>query len=432
MNLCISDQEHQGYHLSLSRKKFMENVSSIASIPNHISQVLKDHNVSINHLDSWLALQLYRQSISTWEANILAYQAFILQQRKLALKVVSRISSLNQSIIKIFHHEQSRIWMDSCRLLEEICLLSRESNLKSNQGVLIKDNAVNRYDIGGSRMESSDMTAEPIPGIDSNTSMPQVDQDTKQSEDDVTQGEMTLSGIENDDDNDVSFCQPSMANSSRLVFPIESFNFSHYISMIADVQYAINPINKGPSLSTPSKSRRSSDQSWDWLSGLAIITFDAMLHILPAGTNIDQCFIMDSFATIISLDISEAAVEPMILQNMGAMDGDIIRIYSNESLTLASNTSIHLAIQTLSYKEWLTSQNSNARNSRISRMMSLAYSAAQDDNQIGHHHQDLSLSNAAIESLLFKVENVNEANMWMRAISNPFIDFSADYQENNL
>jgi hypothetical protein len=67
--------------------------------------------------DVWLSLQNYHKAVLEADGALLIYNAFATQQQKQAHIAASRVTSLLQATVKVFVHEQSRLYEDATDML---------------------------------------------------------------------------------------------------------------------------------------------------------------------------------------------------------------------------------------------------------------------------------------------------------------------------
>eukprot|EP00595_Chromulina_sp_UTEXLB2642_P003306 CAMPEP_0196764980 /NCGR_PEP_ID=MMETSP1095-20130614/7342_1 /TAXON_ID=96789 ORGANISM="Chromulina nebulosa, Strain UTEXLB2642" /NCGR_SAMPLE_ID=MMETSP1095 /ASSEMBLY_ACC=CAM_ASM_000446 /LENGTH=520 /DNA_ID=CAMNT_0042122069 /DNA_START=573 /DNA_END=2132 /DNA_ORIENTATION=+ len=345
--------------------------SNTTSTKEHSNESDKLTSTSLE-LGVWFSIQLYYQSSLDWEANLLAYQAYINQQRKMALSVISRVSSLLQATIKVFAHEQSRVWLEATTILQTLSKTTSDSLNSESIWKEVSDEVIDKK-------------------IDIETA---------------------ISSSISPPDSPMNISEEASSTLIKNAFPLSHGLESNYLCISGKAKYYIihKQIVKSGYKSS-SKSSFGSDDSVNqsnskWIDAFIIITYDMMLHVFPADTTLKGPMVSNinnNMNALISIDISRSSTEPILITN----EGDGFYIYPSDSTFTC-------------YQHHLSSDRTHKHmTNRLS-----SYGLTTLTNSSNDYQRPMLISNVSQIGIL--LENSNESNRWMRIIRNVFTDLTID------
>jgi hypothetical protein len=372
-------------HLSLSRRALS---STSSSAPQQLTDQVQD---------SWLAVQRYYVSCADWEACLLAYQAFIHQQRRSVVLCIARVASLLQSTIKVIAHEQARAWQDASSFLQSMATLP---------SMISSSTAVSRAPASDPAAENLSQRADLVFGID-----------TEAVYEDRVEGGSNMNSP-----------QKSPAVSHRLIFPSASIESNHYLSYAGRIKYAVDI-----------KPQSLSSTAIQWQEAYGIVSYDAVLHLLPPSSSAllddaNQSALLDQLTSIISIDISEIHVEPQMLPLKDVMPtGELIWVHPASSAgQLRQQTLLYQPRQTMEASSVLDMPRKYVHGmaSRLSKGLTAMGLAG---GTLAMTEEEMmtttSVTTAGLQNLIIRVESSSVATAWMCALSNAFIDPNIEHSD---
>ena len=395
LNININELEYSLNNQSISYQNHLRDLSyflfdkskqSIVLPPNLIGSITTQAN-----LDLWLTLQFYYQSSIDWEANLLAYQAFVHQQRKLALITISKVSSLLQATIKVFAHEQVRAWSDSSAILTSI------------SNTIVSLPTIPKFtEILTNKQESntiSQLIEEPIETSAKTVAIPshfRISFSELSSSYHSIFGHIKYSLIQR---NTWKHSSNNHNNNRNSTTAIDSFEY-----------------NDSEDYKTSNKSNNKHDIVW--FEGYAVITFSGQLHIFPNDVRIHNQLLVDRMTTILSINNSSIFVEPMLIPLPGSLiDDNVFMIHSN-------NPNEKITVQTLTYQlQSLNNNETKSMSSRITSSLSLSTTNS-NSNTITANNHIMNYKTNLYENIALQFNTAVESSNWMRLLSNPFIDIA--------
>lgn len=362
--------------------------------------------IGLEHVDVWLALQLYVAEVRTVGTQLLAYNDFKDKQIRTLKKLTETLQKLMQSTMHIYIDERLRVWQDSARFLSTAHAAFAAKELPLPEPVAVAGGHTHAGSvIGGSRSAAA-------------TLFESVDQ--RESEDDHTEPSSPQLEFVS------CVLKKFEADFSPASFPSESFIAYHgpltYCTVSSSSSGgfsnsssgavgsgeagagagagAVRITNKGGGGDHASAAaaaagliaREELTEHSLWADAYVVVTFNRIIHILKPPCADEDSFVFSEERLLLSINARDAKIGHVFIPKEGYRDAfEVIPTEEKRSATTLDNIMMNAAstvgVGTTNMSHW----------------------AVKD-----------------VGSVVFLADNALLVRNWMRAITNPFADPNID------